>query len=122
MIKPVNFVLIEGDFFFHSALQGEKIEQLMSDPRVVFEVDEGRAYLPATDKPCAASYAYLSVIATGRAEIVTDGDLRLTVLNALMKKYQPDGGYRVVTSAMAETTAVIRVRVEKLSAKERGAT
>jgi nitroimidazol reductase NimA-like FMN-containing flavoprotein (pyridoxamine 5'-phosphate oxidase superfamily) len=44
-ITPVNFVHQEGNIYFHSALKGEKLENLERDPKVCFEVDIPLAYL-----------------------------------------------------------------------------
>ncbi len=38
-MTPVNFVCIEGNIYFHCAPKGEKLDNIMRDPRVCFEVD-----------------------------------------------------------------------------------
>lgn len=117
MIKPVNFVYIDGAFYFHSALTGEKIDHIRANPKVCFEVDGEHEFIPATTDPCKASYQYESVIATGEATFVEEPEEKVYVLNALMEKYQPKGGYKALTEKMAETVAVIRIDVNKMTAK-----
>jgi len=117
MIKPVNFIFVDDCFYFHSALTGEKIRHIKADPRVVFQVERLLEYIPAEGKPCKASQGYECLIARGRAEFVEAPERKVIILNALMGKHQPDGGYRSVTAEDAESVAVIRIRVENISAK-----
>ena len=117
MIKPVNFIYLDDCFYFHSALVGEKIEHIKADPRVAFQVERVLEYIPAGEKPCKASQAYECVIAVGGAEMVEEPMEKVRILNALMEKHQPEGGYRPVSEPDAATVAVIRVVVEKMTAK-----
>ena len=117
MIKPVNYVYLSKSFYFHSAQVGEKIDHINSDSRVVFQIDREIEYVPADAKPCKATFSYESIIARGKAAIVDDEDEILMVLNALMEKYQPEGGYQPVTAVMAKNVAVIKIVVDALSAK-----
>ena len=51
VIKPVNFVYLDGAFFFHSATKGEKIDHIKANPKVCFEVEGSSEFLPATRQP-----------------------------------------------------------------------
>ena len=117
MIKPVNYVYQNGSFYFHGALEGEKMDHIRADPRVVFQVERIQRYIKSAGKPCDSSQAYECVIARGRAEVVDDPAEKTAALNALMEKHQPEGGWTPVTEAMAETVAVVSVRVERMTAK-----
>ena len=44
-ITPVNFIWREGKIYFHSAVVGEKLDNLAREPKVCFEVDVPLAYL-----------------------------------------------------------------------------
>lgn len=117
MIKPVNFLYLNGDIYFHSSYQGEKMEHIKADPRVVFEVEHDARYLPAKSDPCGASFAYSSVIIRGKVELIEKSSEKIEILGGLMKKYQPDGGYDPFNEKMVEKTAVLRIVVESISAK-----
>ena len=39
MIKPLNFAYHDGKIYFHTALAGEKIDDIKRDSRVCFELD-----------------------------------------------------------------------------------
>ena len=117
MIKPVNFAYLDGAFFFHSAMKGEKIDHIKANPKVCFEVESSSEFLPATSDPCDASYRYQSVIAKGSAVFVEEPDEKVKILAVLMEKYQPDGGYNIVANKMTATVVVIRIDVDELTAK-----
>ena len=117
MIKPVNFVYLNGAFYFHSATEGEKIGHIMADSRVVFQVERVLEYISAEGKPCGANQAYECVIARGKAVIVEDPQECMSALNALMGKHQPEGGFAPLTAKMLGGVAVVRVDVEEMTAK-----
>ena len=77
-IKPLNFVHIDRAIYFHSAKEGEKIDDILRDSRVCFEVDLPIAYVQGRqDDPCKASYLYQSVIICGKAVLVHEGAERI---------------------------------------------
>jgi nitroimidazol reductase NimA-like FMN-containing flavoprotein (pyridoxamine 5'-phosphate oxidase superfamily) len=118
MIKPLNFVYDAGKIYFHSAKEGEKIEDITRDNRVCFEADAPMGYREAHSQPCEATYYYQSVIIRGRAFIVADEGERLRALTLLMDKYQPEGGYGSFLDDKLRITAVIRIDVEEVKGKE----
>jgi nitroimidazol reductase NimA-like FMN-containing flavoprotein (pyridoxamine 5'-phosphate oxidase superfamily) len=117
-IKPLNFVYRDGRIYFHSARDGEKIEDITRDGRVSFEVDFPVAYVRADGNPCSASYRYRSVVARGRATIVENLPERVMALQCLMEKYQPGGGYGDFPEEKLEITAVVRIDIEDVTGKE----
>ena len=117
MIKPVNFVYINGALYFHSAPVGEKVDHIRSNPKVCFELEGNVEFLPATSNPCDASYRYQSVIAKGKAVFIEEPEYKVKILTALMEKYQPNGGYNTMTDKMAASVAVVRIDVDEMTAK-----
>ena len=118
-IKPLNFVHIDRAVYFHSAKEGEKIDDILRDGRVCFEVDLPIAYVKGTqDDPCGASYLYQSVIIYGKAALVHDETERRRALSELMRKYQPGGGYGGFLDAKLAITAVVRIDIETMTGKE----
>ncbi|MCK7471268.1 MAG: pyridoxamine 5'-phosphate oxidase family protein [Desulfomicrobium escambiense] len=92
-IKPLNFVYRDGTIYFHSAKEGEKIDDINRDNRVIFEIDEPMGYVKSDINPCSAKYLYRSVMIKGKAVVVDDDNEKLLALKSLMEKYQPEGGY-----------------------------
>lgn len=118
IIKPLNFVHTGGHIYFHSAMGGEKIEDILRDDRVCFEIDVPIRYVKAAGNPCSAFYLYRSVILKGRAEIIEDSEEKRMVLKALMEKYQPEGGYDDFPKEKLAITAIIRIAIEAMTGKE----
>ena len=118
MVKPLNFVYHGGKVYFHSAQEGEKIDDIRHDNRVCFEVDLPIAFVKSKVSPCRASYLYRSVIITGRAFIVKDGAERVLALHRLMEKYERGCGYREFPEDKLNLTAIIRIDIEEMAGKE----
>lgn len=118
MIKPLNFVYLNGHIYFHSAREGEKIEDIRRDSRVCFEVDLPMEYVKNDSSPCKAGYHYRSVIIRGRASIVEEREERLAALKGLMEKYQPEGGYGGFPEEKLALTAIVRIGIDEMSGKE----
>lgn len=120
MVKPLNFAYHDGKIYFHTAKEGEKIEDIKRDNRVCFEVDLPIAYVKETAAdPCKAEYLYRSVIIKGRAYIIEDRDERIFALKCLMKKYQPEGGYgSEFLEEKLQITGIVRIDIEEIVGKE----
>ncbi len=118
MVKPLNFAYEEGRIYFHSAQEGEKIDDIKRDSRVCFEADLPVALVKSTGSPCRAEYLYQSVIIKGRAYRVEDPSEKLRGLKLLMQKYQPEGGYGEFPEEKLKLTAVVRIDIEEMTGKE----
>jgi nitroimidazol reductase NimA-like FMN-containing flavoprotein (pyridoxamine 5'-phosphate oxidase superfamily) len=118
MIKPLNFVCHEKKIYFHTAQEGEKIEDIRRDNRVCFEVDLPIAYVQGDANPCHAEYLYRSVIIRGRAHLIADSQEKVFALQKLMEKYQPDGGYGAFPGEKLAITGVVRIDIEQMTGKE----
>ncbi len=118
MIKPLNFVYEVGRIYFHTALRGEKIDDIRRNSRVVFELDLPIAYVKGDNNPCSARYLYRSVIVKGRAALVENRVEKVHALKSLMEKYQPEGGYGDFPEEKLAVTGVVRIDIEEMTGKE----
>jgi len=127
-IIPMNFVYVKniiidtqssneniGAVYMHSHPFGEKIENIKRNSKVGFEVDSYVCFLPSYYfHPTDASQAdtlYISVVIKGNASIVQNKDEKANALNALMKKYQKEGGYESLSSNMGSVREVTVLKV-----------
>ena len=117
-IKPLNFVYLNGKIYFHSAKEGEKIDDIIRDNRVLFEIDEPMGYVKSGNNPCSAKFLYKSLMIKVRAAIVDDEGERLLALRSLMEKYQPEGGYGKFLTEKLNITVVVRIDIEEMTGKE----
>lgn len=114
-IIPMNFVYANDAVYMHSHPRGEKLENIIKNPKVGFEVDQSLEFLPSYfSSPTDASQAdtlYISVVIKGNANLVSDLKEKAMALNELMKKYQPEGGYEKLLPHMpvVEEVAIIKV-------------
>jgi len=118
VIKPVNFIYWNGRIYLHSSTKGEKISDIRRGSSVCFEVDEPIAYVAAVEPACKSTYYYRSVIVKGSAIIVSQVDRKLEILERLMEKYQPEGGYQGVAPEIMKRTAVIEISIREMTGKE----
>jgi hypothetical protein len=127
-IIPMNFVFVKNDLidtqsdnknigaiYMHSHPIGEKIRNIKRNSKVGFEVDSYVCFLPSYYfHPTDASQAdtlYISVVIKGNASIVQDTEEKASALNALMKKYQKEGGYESLSSNMGSVREVTVLKV-----------
>jgi len=122
-IIPMNFVYANDVIYMHSHTKGEKIENIKRNNKAGFEVDKSVEFLPSyfTD-PTDASQAdtlYISVVIKGTAVLVSDRSEKTLALNALMKKYQPEGRYENMRPDMGviDEVAIIKVIPDTIRGK-----
>jgi len=118
VIKPLNFLYWEGKIYIHSSTKGEKIEDIQRGSPVCFEVDEPIAYVIASKGACQANYYYRSIIVKGKGSFVEDQDIKMKILERMMEKYQPEGGYGEIPTEILKKTAIIEISVEEITGKE----
>ena len=129
-IIPMNFVYVKnknnqsdtqsdtknfGSIYMHSYPIGEKIQNIKRNSRVGFEVDSYVCFLPSYYfHPTDASQAdtlYISVVIKGTASVIQNNDEKAIALNALMAKYQREGGYESLSSNMGSVKEVAVLKV-----------
>lgn len=114
-IIPMNFVYTNDAIYMHSHPRGEKLENIIKNPKVGFEADQSLEFIPSYfSSPTDASQAdtlYISVVIKGKASLVLNSKEKADALNELMKKYQPEGGYEKLTHHMpvVEEVAIIKI-------------
>jgi nitroimidazol reductase NimA-like FMN-containing flavoprotein (pyridoxamine 5'-phosphate oxidase superfamily) len=122
-IVPVNFVSLQGNIYFHCAPRGEKLDNLLRDPRVCFEVDVPLSYIDIGLDPsrpiCQLHQFYHCVIIRGTASVVKDSKLKVDSLNALIAKHENTEDFNRVTEDMSGYKAceVIEIKPKSISAK-----
>jgi hypothetical protein len=112
---PVSYAYAGTMLYFHCALEGHKLDNMASNPRVSFCVVVGTEVLP--DK---FATRYESAIVFGMACELT-GDEKHAGLTEILKKYSPDfmgKGERYIESDI-EKTRVFKIEIEALSGKAR---
>jgi nitroimidazol reductase NimA-like FMN-containing flavoprotein (pyridoxamine 5'-phosphate oxidase superfamily)/ribosomal protein S18 acetylase RimI-like enzyme len=98
ILRTVHGVVVDGGLAFHGAPAGEKMAAI-GRPAVV-SAEETVAVIPSyffdPTLACPATTYYRSVQVHGVLEQVDDRHAKARALQALMRKYQPEGGHAII--------------------------
>ncbi len=112
---PVNYAYEDGKIYFHSANTGHKLDGIQRNPKVSFCVIDQDEIVPEK----FTSY-FQSVIAFGRAKIVTDEPVKQHAMELLIRKYSP--GLEVEGTAEIRREwnilSVVEIDIEHITGKE----
>lgn len=111
---PVSFVYEGGKIYFHTAKAGHKVDAIMRDEKVSFCVVERDEVHPAE----FTTY-FRSVIAFGRARVLTDQGEKRAALELLARKYSSgEPGMEAEIAKGFDNLLMVAIEVEHLSGKE----
>lgn len=118
-IVPLNFgMTVENGvvtLYFHSALEGTKLDLIRKDNRAAFEMDcEHKLVLDEENGNCTMNYK--SVIGQGSIEFVPD-DEKLNALKILMAHYRREDF--PFNEKVIPRTAVFKLTVSEMTGKKR---
>jgi nitroimidazol reductase NimA-like FMN-containing flavoprotein (pyridoxamine 5'-phosphate oxidase superfamily) len=114
-VVPLNFGYRDGSLYFHSALEGRKIDVLKAHPHVCFEVDELEKINKAA-KACEWGVSFKSVIGTGTARILDTPDEKKAGLDIIMAHYS--GRTFDYPEEILSKTAVIQITIHEMTGKK----
>lgn len=126
-VTPLNFVYIQGNFYFHGSHAGGKMKSIRHNQQVCFTVADEYALIPSyfsdPELACPATAYFKSVTAYGQAELVEDAAEKAAVLTHFMQKLQPEGGFAPIDAedpryrSRLKGVAVVRIVPEEITAK-----
>jgi nitroimidazol reductase NimA-like FMN-containing flavoprotein (pyridoxamine 5'-phosphate oxidase superfamily) len=112
---PISYVYHEGKLYFHSALQGHKVDAVRNCDKSTFTV------ISMDDvKPEKFTTYFRSVICFGRVHIITDETEKMTVLRLLAERYNPDdeAGLQLEISKGYSHLLMIQFDIEQMTGKQ----
>lgn len=122
-ILPLNFgVNVEKEaqtvtLYFHSALEGHKIELMQKNRHASFEMD-CRHELQYKAEQGMCTFAFESIIGCGKIRMLDDENEKLQALKILMDHYYP-GEDKYFNPAAISRTAVYCLEVEHMTGKRK---
>jgi len=95
---PINFVLIDGNIYFHGAKKGKKMDFIKNNSKASFSVVQDysiiQSYFSSNEgSACPATHFFKSVCIDGDIEFVNDYDEKVLTLQNLMEKLQKEGKF-----------------------------
>jgi len=116
-VIPMSFGYDGSHIYFHSALEGRKIEVLKKNPRVCFEFDEV-IKLKKNKDACEWGMGFKSVIGEGNASFVEDIAQKNHGLGVIMAQYS--SRTFEFPKESVDKTAVIKVAITRITGKQGG--
>lgn len=114
-IVPLCFGYKDNSLYFHSAVQGKKIDIIKKNNRVCFEFDIDSEVIKA-DKACEWGLQYKSVVGFGQASFLEDSESKRRALDIIMKQYS--GESSAYPEAKLKHTVIIKVDIEHMTGKQ----
>ena len=118
-IVPLNYgVEIEDNqitLYFHSALEGRKIDLLKADPKVSFEIDRNHEITFDTEKG-SCSTLYECVIGNGEI-IFINGEEKLKALRLILQHHGRGEDFPIMED-MVKKTLCYKLTVNKVTGKK----
>ena len=113
-IVPVNFGYERNAIYFHSALEGRKIELIKKHNKICFEIDTDVEIEKSDKSPCAVKYR--SGIGTGRAYILEDKEEKSRGMKLIIRQCI-EGEYSFSEDRL-ESVVVIKIDIENMTGKQ----
>jgi hypothetical protein len=109
---PLCFGYEKGVLYFHSAVEGRKLEIIHKNPRVCFEIDIDWELVRSGDR---CSLKYKSVIGFGNASFIEESKDKRNALDLIMRHYNQEPiDY---PEPIVNSVAVIKVEIEEMTGK-----
>jgi len=111
----------QGDeliMYFHSAMEGRKMDILRKDPEVFFEMDTVNEFIRGTqENPCKFCWRFDSVMGSGKVEFITDEAQKVYALNRLIQHLDHDTSSYVFPEDRLARTNVYKVVSSDITGK-----
>lgn len=104
--------------YFHSAMEGRKMDIWRKAPEVWFEMDTVNEYIEGTpEKPCAYCWRFDSVMGSGRIEFITDPAEKKYALDKLIQHMDRSDKTFTYPEDMLARTCVYKVVSSDITGK-----
>jgi hypothetical protein len=112
---PINHAYWNGKFYFHCAVSGKKTDIINKNPNVCYVINKYFGEPQNLAKGLKCHGCWESVLAYGKARVITEKEELVAAFKAFMKYYGNDD-YQVKAESLA-TTRIIVIEVDKMTAR-----
>ncbi|MFA7384203.1 MAG: pyridoxamine 5'-phosphate oxidase family protein [Desulfurivibrionaceae bacterium] len=116
-IVPVSFGYDGTALYFHTAVDGRKIEFFTANNQVCFEIEHEVAVIPNEERACGWSFSYYSIIGYGAVEELVEDVDRAWGLQLVMEHYSERGNWEFQEQHLRHVR-VWRIRIKEVSGKQ----
>jgi nitroimidazol reductase NimA-like FMN-containing flavoprotein (pyridoxamine 5'-phosphate oxidase superfamily) len=121
-IVPLNYGFSHDDgkltLYFHSAMEGKKIDILQKNNNVCFEIDCDTKLIEG-EAPCNYSYEFKSIIGFGKIILLDTKDEKINGLNHLMKQQTGKDIKYDFNDNELKNVIVFKMAVEEFTGKQK---
>ena len=119
-VVPLTFVFDDGKIFFHTGMEdGHLSTNLEAEHRVCIEVDEPGPAFSTGSTGCGVSRVFESVIAFGRAKVLTDRNEKASFFDGLLDKYADPNWGLTREYPRLDNARVFQIDIELMTGKRR---
>ncbi len=114
---PLDYVYWEKKIYFHCAPKGQKLLNIIHNPRVcftVYRVDK----IDLKETPCKSAARYHCVQVFGTARCLDPLPLKTKILQVFMEHFASGRPFLPITDEMAATCAIVEIRPDRISGKK----
>ena len=104
--------------FFHSALEGKKLDIIKNNNKACFEIDCDTKLIEG-EKPCKYGYEYRSIIGFGKIVILETSEEKIEGLNLLMQHQTGVKNNYTFNEEDLKNLLVFKIEVDDFTGKER---
>jgi len=109
-----------GALYFHSAVEGRKVDCIEANPRVCFEVEGESTVKEGDDRACSWGLLYESVIGYGTIRLLEDREERERALRCIMRQQSDRDADWSFVDKVLEVTRVWALKIESVTGKRSG--
>ena len=116
-VVPMNYAYSDGCIYLHCASAGRKLDLIKVNNNVCFQMEITSSKIAKnTDQPCDWGTIYKSVIGTGYATLLTEGEEKKKALKAIIAPFcNKDITFNEGDFA---ATTIIRIDIEEMTGKK----
>jgi uncharacterized protein len=115
-IVPVSFGFDGLSIYFHTAIEGKKIEYIQANNKVCFEFEHKVQLAPDQKDPCKWTFSFQTVIGYGKIHELTEKDQKINGLSHIMAQYSKRKW--VFNEEILKMIRLWKISIENMTAKQ----
>ena len=115
-VVPLSFAYRDNTLYFHTAMEGKKLDILEQNNKVCFEMDVGQELVQRGDHAWEFAVKYRSVIGFGTASFIDEASEKAAALDVFVEHYgvSPEE----YPEALLNVTKVIKVEIDSMTGRK----